>query len=267
MVLPVARRASRVGLPAGLDPVHADLLADDLRELVGDYDAIVHIATSIPRDASAPGAWDPTARLRTVGTERLLDAALACGVARYIQESIVMAYRSGGDAWLDERAPLDDSPERAAVCRPVIEMEAMIREVHPQQLAWTILRGGSFVGDGTRADSLVAGLRLGEVVVPGDGSNYISPVNVTDMASAIVAALELAPAGSTFNVVDEPLRNADYLDALADLIGVTRPRRDRNLPLPPSWRCTNHAAQTVLGWTPRGSIWPISEAPISSSLR
>jgi nucleoside-diphosphate-sugar epimerase len=269
VVLGVARRASRVGLPAGLNPVHADLLADDLRGLVGgfDADAIVHIATAIPRDANAPGAWDPTARLRTVGTRRLLDAALACGVARYIQESIVMAYRGGGDAWLDEQAPLDDSPERAAVCRPVVEMEAMIRDVDPQQLAWTILRGGSFVGNGTRADSLVAGLRRGQVVVAGDGSNYVSPVNVTDMASSIVAALELAPAGSTFNIVDEPLRNADYLDALADLIGVARPERARNLPLPPSWRCTNQAAQTILGWIPRGSIWPLPKALVWSPRR
>jgi len=80
------------------------------------------------------------------------------------------------------------------------------------------------------------------------------------MATAVAVAVEAAPAGSTFNVVDDPLRYGDYVDALADLIGVSRPARAPKLPLPPSWRCTNRAAQTVLGWMPRGRIWPYPNA-------
>ena len=251
-----ARSASTAELPAGVELIDADLLEDDLHELVRGCEAVVHVATAIPIDSSDPSAWDLTARLRTVGTRRLLDAALACHVQRYVQQSIVMAYHDGGDAWLDETTPLDDSPERAAICGPVIEMEAMIRSVKPQILGWTILRGGSFVGVGTHESTLIDGLRAGEVEVADGGSNYLSLVNVADMASAVVASLELAPAGSSFNVVDEPLRYGDYVDALADLIGVARPRRAPTSSLPPSWRCTNQAAQTVLGWMPLGPIWP-----------
>jgi nucleoside-diphosphate-sugar epimerase len=252
----IARSASTAELPAGVELIDADLLEDDLLELVHGCDAVIHIATAIPADPSAPGAWDLTARLRTAGTRRLLDATLACRIPRYVQQSIIMAYRDGGDAWLDEQTPLDESPGRAAICRPVIEMETMIRRVEPQILAWTILRGGSFVGAGTQQSTLIEGLRAGEVVVADGGSNYLSLVNVADMASAVAVSLELAPPGSTFNIVDEPLRYGDYVDALADLIGVARPRRAAKLPLPPSWRCTNKAAQTVLGWTPRERIWP-----------
>jgi nucleoside-diphosphate-sugar epimerase len=252
----IARRASTADLRVGVELIEADLLEDDLLELVRGCDAVVHIATAIPRDPSAPGAWDVTGRLRTAGTRRLLDWALACRVPRYVQQSIVMAYRDGGDSWLDEYAPLDHSPERVAICRPVIEMETMIRGVARQRLAWTILRGGSFVGTGTGESMLIEGLRAGHVAVAGDGSNYVSPINVVDMASGIAAALEFAPAGSTFNIVDEPLRRRDYVDALADLIGAARPQRVRDLRLPPSWRCTNDAARTVLGWMPRERIWP-----------
>ncbi len=252
----IARSASAADFPAGVEFIDADLLEDDLLAFVHGCDAVVHIATAIPTDPSTAGAWDLTARLRTAGTRRLLDAALTCRVRRYVQQSIIMAYHDGGDSWLDEQAPLDDSPERAAICGPVIEMETMIRGVEPQILAWTILRGGSFVGAGTGESMLIDGLRAGDVVVAGDGSNYLSLVNVADMASAVAASLELAPAGSTFNIVDEPLRYGDYVDALADLIGVTRPRRAAKLPLPPSWRCTNRAAQAVLGWMPRERIWP-----------
>jgi len=142
----------------------------------------------------------------------------------------------------------------------VIEMETMIRKVEPQALAWTILRGGSFVGEGTGQRALIERLRDGTVVAAGDGSNYVSLVNVADMATAVAAAVEAAPAGSTFNVVDDPLRYGDYVDALADLIGVSRPVRAPKLPQPPSWRCTNRAAQTGLGWIPRGRIWPYPNA-------
>jgi 2-alkyl-3-oxoalkanoate reductase len=252
----LARSASTAELPAAAALIDADLLKDDLIEHVRGCAAVVHIATAIPADPSAPGAWDLTARLRTVGTKRLLDAALACSVPRYVQQSIVMAYRDGGDGWLNEQASLDDSPGRAMVCRPVIEMEAMIRNVPPQRLGWTILRGGSFVGMGTGETTLIGALRAGAAVVADGGSNYLSPVHVDDMASAIALTLELAPAGSTFNIVDDPIRYGDYVDALADLIGVARPHRVATLPPPPSWRCTNKAAQTTLGWMPRGPLWP-----------
>jgi nucleoside-diphosphate-sugar epimerase len=251
----MARRASAADQPTSAELIDADLLEDDLVEIVRGCDAVVHIATAIATDPSAPGAWDMTARLRTVGTQRLMDAARTCHVPRYVQQSIVMAYRDGGDSWLDEQVPLDDSPGRAAICRPVIDMESMIREVDPQIVAWTILRGGLFVGAGTGESMLAESLRAGDVVVAGNGSNFVSMVNVTDMARAVAASLERAPAGSTFNIVDEPLRYGDYIDALADLIGVARPVRVAKLPLPPSWRCTNRAAQTVLGWIPRERIW------------
>lgn len=256
----IARRPPRTQLPEGIEFIEADLLAADLLRLVDGCDAVIHIATAIPSDPSAPGAWDDNAQLRTSGTRRLLAAALACGVSRYVQQSIVMAYRDGGDTWLDEQAPLDDSPARATVCGPVIEMETMIRGVEPEALAWTILRGGSFVGEGTGQLALLEQLRDGTVVAAGDASNYVSLVNVADMAAAVTAAVETAPPGSTFNVVDDPLRYGDYVDALADLIGVPRPVRAPKMPLPPSWRCTNRAAQTALGWIPRGRIWPYPNA-------
>jgi nucleoside-diphosphate-sugar epimerase len=255
----IARHTSAADLAAEVELISADLLEDNLFDLVRGCDAVVHIATAIPREPYSLRNWEATARLRTAGTRQLLDAARACCVSRYVQQSIVMVYRDGGDAWLDEQAPLDHGPDRAAVCGPVIEMESMIREVRPQALAWTILRGGSFVGAGTSDSALVEGLRAETVAVAGNGSNFLSPVTVNDMASAVVASLELAPAGSTFNIVDEPIRYGDYVDAIADLIGVPRPPRLTRRS-PPSWRCTNEAAQTTLEWMPREPIWPYAAA-------
>jgi nucleoside-diphosphate-sugar epimerase len=225
-----------------------ELLADGLVELVRGCDAVVHLAGDTPSTSSSPA--------NGVGTRRLLAAAVDCGVPRYVQQSFVVAYRDGGDSWLDEDAPLDASARRLAVCAPVIERETMLRRVDPRTLGWTILRGGPFVGPGTRQDALVERLRARRALVARDGLNYLSPLNVEDMAAAILVALERAPAGSTFNIVDEPIRYGDYVDALADLLGVSRPRRRGTQSAPGSRRCTNAAAAVLLGWRPRHPIWP-----------
>ena len=249
---------------AGVKLRAGDLLSPEtqarLPEMMAGCHAAVHIATAIPRDFGAPGAWEANTRLRVEGTRALLDGALAAGVERYVQQSIVMAYVDGGDRWLDESTPLDTSPERTSVCRPVIEMEGMVRAVPPGRLAWCILRGGSFQGPGTEQDGTVERLRAGTLSVPCDGSSYISPVHPADMAAAVALALERAASGSIFNVNDEPLRQGDYLDRLADLVGAPRPERDPSRPCPPSFRCSSAAAREALGWAPVHSIWPESSA-------
>jgi nucleoside-diphosphate-sugar epimerase len=218
--------------------------------------ATIHIATAIPHDPTAPRAWETNARLRREGTRKLLTNSIAVGVERYIQQSVVMAYADGGDNWLDETAPLDTSPERAAIAAPIIAMEDMLRGTPVARLKWTILRAGLFVGPGTGQDQTIARLRAGTKVIPGDGSNFISPVHVEDMAAAVLAALEKAPPASTFNIVDEPLRLGEYADRLAAMLHVEAPRRDPSQPRPPSFRCTNRAARETLGWKPQRGIWP-----------
>ncbi len=248
-------------LPAdGVEAVSGDLLdagiESPLPAMLAGCDAAVHIATAIPHNPTAPGAWQANTRLRTEGTRRLLDATLAAGVPRYVQQSIVMAYPDGGDRWIDESTPLDSSQARASLVGPIIIMEGMLHAVPAAQLQWCILRGGTFVGPGTAQDDQVAWLRQRNVAIPGEGRNFISPIHVSDMATAIVAALEQATGGSTFNIVDTPLRYGEYLDGLSDRLGVSRPQRTPGLPSGPSYRCSNQAARTALAWTPNHSIWP-----------
>lgn len=251
----IAMRATTANLPREVEVVEGDLLEHDIVRLLDGCDAVVDV-TSATLDGSAVSSPEATAHLRIAATQRLLEAALACRVSRYVQRSIITVYRDGSDAWLDEHAPLDDSRERAAICGPVIEIEATVRNIDPCALGWTILRGGACVGAAGDERALIETLLAGDAVVAGDGSNYISPINVADMAAAVASALKRAPAGSTFNIVDEPLRYGDYIDALADLVGAPRPQRAPGAKRPPSWRCTNDAARIGLQWMPRGRIWP-----------
>lgn len=258
----LVRSPEKLAVQAGVELSRGDLLSpetvDRLPDMMAGCQAVLHIATAIPRDFDAPGAWNTNTRLRIEGTRSLLDASLAAGVERYIQQSIVMAYEDGGDRWLDESTPFDTSPARSGTNGPVIQMESMVRSIAPQKLAWCILRGGSFVGPGTAQDKAIRQLRDGTLRVPCDGSSYISPVNVADMAAAVAASLQRAPGGSIFNIVDEPLRQGEYLDCLAALVGEPTPGRDASRPCPPSLRCSNDAAKAALGWKPTYGIWPVS---------
>lgn len=250
---------ARAVLPPDAEIRQCDLLAPqqgpDLPALLHGCDAMLHIATAIPADMDAPGAWDSNTRLRTEAVETLLDAARQAGVTRYLQQSITMAYPDCGDAWIDESTPLDQTPRRGGITNPVVTMEGLVRS-RAGQMQWCILRGGSFVGPATFQESDIAKLRAGTLAVPCDGHNYVSLIHVDDMAAACAAALVRAPNGSVFNIVDEPLRNGDYLDRLADAVGCPRPPRAPDQPCPPSWRCSNAAARAALAWSPRHSLIP-----------
>lgn len=247
-------------LPPEIEIVECDLLAPDINQAIAERlrgcEAVLHLATAIPQDFTIPNAWDANTRLRTEAVRLLLDTSLVTGVERYIQQSITMAYPDCGERWIAEDTPLDDSPERAQVCGPVITMEALVRNTPTRDLHWCILRGGSFVGAGTFQDRLIENLRAGREVIPCNGMNFISLIHAADMATATVAALERAPAGSTFNIVDEPLRQSDYYDRLAEAIGAEKPKRDESSKCPPSWRCSNQHARSTLNWAPTHNVIP-----------
>ena len=257
----LARSVERIKASFGdrVEAAEADLLQpgidQSLPDLLAGSAAVIHIATAIPADRQAPGAWETTARLRTEGTRSLIAASLAAGISCYIQQSIAMAYPDCGDRWIDENIPFDPSPDRAATNAPVIRMESMVRSISTAKMRWCILRGGMFVGPETFQDGTISRLQKGEEFVPCSGQYFVSYLHVADMASAITAALHRAPAGSILNITADPVREGEYLDRLAVRNGAALPRRDPDMPCPPSIRCCNQVAQDLLKWKPSYSIY------------
>nr|MDT0662553.1 NAD(P)-dependent oxidoreductase [Micromonospora sp. DSM 115978] len=248
-------------LPDGIDRLRASLVDPGtprlLRARLGAHDAVVNLASAVPADPTTPGAWDLNTRLRREGTRLLVDAARAAGVRRFVQMSITMVYADGGDRWLDETAPFDPDPGRAGLVDPVAEMEAAVTRHSPDELAWTVLRGGRFVGPGTVQDAQLGALRAGRLPVAGDGRAFVSMVHVRDYAMAVSAAVRAGPAGLVCNVCADPVRAADYLDTSARLVGAVRPDRDPAArPDLPSQRVSSERARRELGWLPRYAIWP-----------
>jgi hypothetical protein len=68
----------------------------------------VNVLTHVPRaDRMAePSAWEESDRVRTEASAAIARAAQAAGVQRLVQGSIAFVYADGGDAWLDDDAPV-----------------------------------------------------------------------------------------------------------------------------------------------------------------
>jgi nucleoside-diphosphate-sugar epimerase len=205
-----------------------------------------------------------TIRLRTEGTDHLLAAAEAAGVAHFVAQSYASwnGIREGG--WVKtERDPLD--PEDGTPAHAGMEA---IRHLEHAVIAFggAVLRYGGLYGPGA-IDDQVALLRKRQFPLVGRGTGYCSWVHLDDAAAATVLAVEQNARG-VFNIVDdEPAPAAEWLPHLAACAGAKRPMRV------PAWLAgllagrvavtmmtegrgfSNAKAKAELGWRLRYPSW------------
>jgi len=83
--------------------------ASQLKDAFSGIDAVANLATAIPPVTKAlrAGAWAENERIRREGSAAVVDAALAAGVGRLVQESITFTYPSSGAEWIDESVPVE----------------------------------------------------------------------------------------------------------------------------------------------------------------
>jgi len=228
--------------PSGCMVHVADIFdGESLRRALDGCDVVINLATAVPRPDQPPD-FAMNDRIRREGTATLV---AACGGGqRLVQQSIAMVHAGGGDALLDERAPLRAGPATASA----IEMEAMVRD---SGLGHLILRGGLFYGPGTgREAQWLAAARTGTLTIPGDGSDFASLIHVADMAEATAMAVDAGGATGTLLVVDDhPVRWRDLFAHVATCAGAAAPKSGAPV-RPPSFRCGNAAARAALGWRP-----------------
>jgi len=219
-VTAVSRTAAKAEMLRGLGatPVSVDIFdGAAVKEAVAGHDVVVNLATHIPPTwkMAMPKAWEENDRIRREVSRNLVDAALATGAARYIQESIAFMYPESGAAWVDEGTPLDTPPYGASA----VDAEGQAQRFTDDGGIGIVLRFGGFYGPDsgqTRDMVRMAQARMGPTIGAVDG--YFPMIHLDDAGSAVVAALD-APAG-TYNVVDaEPLTKREQHDALAAAIG------------------------------------------------
>jgi nucleoside-diphosphate-sugar epimerase len=140
----------------GATPLSASLFdRSALTTAFNGHDAVVNLATAIPpmsRWMSAK-AWRSNDRVRTEGSTAVVDAALAAGVDRLVQESVSMLYRDHGPRWVDEDAPIDRYP----MARGNLAAEANVHRFSEAGGTGIVLRFGWFYGQGaTQSEQLFA---------------------------------------------------------------------------------------------------------------
>lgn len=229
-----------------------------LEEAFHGHDAVVNLATAMPSTATFAfrRAWRPTERVRIEGSAAVVDAALATGVPRLVQESVTMIYPDWGDSWIDEDVPPDPYPS----ARGNVAAEASAARFSDAGGRGVVLRLGLFYGPGARhSEQLLALAHRHVVPLIGDRRSYLSSIHMEDAGTAVAAAVHV-PAG-TYNVVDdEPLTKHDYAQALTAAAGarpwVRGPGRlayllgDRMASLTRSMRVTNRRFREATGWQP-----------------
>jgi nucleoside-diphosphate-sugar epimerase len=260
-VTAVARSGAKADLvrSMGATPVAVDLFdAAAVKAAVDGHEAVVNLATNIPpmSKAALAKAWATNERLRSEASNHLVDAALATGATRFVQESIAFPYVDQGDAWIDEDTPL----EHEGAFTGAADAEAAAARFTASGGTGVVLRFAQFHGPGSshvEAFNAMARKRINPFV--GDPDGYVSFVHADDAGTAAAAALAV-PSG-VYNVADdEPLTRREAGLAVAEALGVKPPKavpapvratmpRSAKL-LMKSLRISNARFKQASGWAP-----------------
>lgn len=215
----------------GADAAIADAL--DKKSVVeaitrSEADALIHQLTALIGVKSYKKfdkEFALTNRLRTEGTDYLLEGARAAGVHRVVAQSYGnWNYARTGSGLKTEADEFDPSPP----AHQAKTLEA-IRYVEQAVLAagGIALRYGNFYGPGTGIDAggdIVAQVRKRRLPIIGDGAGVWSFIHMDDAASAAIAALDHGSSG-VYNIADdEPAPVSEWLPALAKAVGAKPPR-------------------------------------------
>jgi 2-alkyl-3-oxoalkanoate reductase len=176
----------------GAKPVLLDLFAPGaVRDAVARHDVVVNLATHIPPSTMRmllPWAWRENDRVRRVGSAILVDAAIAGGAKRFIQESFAPIYAGRGDEWIDEEWTV--RPVRYN--RTVLDAEHSAMRFSDAGGVGIVLRFAAFYGvDAIQSRDMAQMVRKGWAPLPGSAEAFISSISHDDAASSVVAALAL----------------------------------------------------------------------------
>jgi nucleoside-diphosphate-sugar epimerase len=211
--------ASRVDVHVG------DLLdAGSLKQAVNGADRVLNCA-------ARTGAWGAEAEYDSVnvrGLRSLVEIALDAGVRRIVHVSSVTVHGVDVRGTADETARLRGGPDPYS--RSKVAGERLLQQmIQGQGAPVSIVRPGLIYGprDTNSFGRFAELIERGRMVVVGSGTNHLPLIYVTDVARGIILASESAPAlGRAYVLVgDEPVRQCDYLNAIADALGVAHPSR------------------------------------------
>jgi 2-alkyl-3-oxoalkanoate reductase len=257
----------------GATPAVADALdADALREVVvaARPTYVIHQLTALPKGGPRSARdLEPTNRLRIDGTRNLIDAAIAAGARRIVVGSFALFRR-------DEPQHVPATMRGAADAVQSMESQTLGAS-RRGAIEGVVLRYGLFYGPDTGSTQQMAAMARRRLLPAIRGDRSLLPcIHVDDAARATVLALERAPAGSVYDIVDDrAVSISDINTAVARAAGAPRPLAI------PSWLprliapyladaiavrmpLSNAKARADLGWRP---AFPTIHEGLTSAVR
>lgn len=205
-------------------------------QLVG-VDAVIHTAAIVSNSAPLDKAWE----VNVLGTQRVLRAAAAAGVARFMHISSIAAYGFDFADGVTESDPVRVSGY-SYVDTKVNSEHVVLAAQAAGEIATTIIRPGDVWGPGSRPWTIIPleMIAKGQMVLPAQGKGVFSPVYVDNLVDGMLLALASEDAvGQIFNLTDGyGISCADYFGRLAAMAG----GKVRTLPTPAALTLT-----TVMG--------------------
>lgn len=174
-----------------------------MRAALTGVSAIMHIAAYIPSNMNDISQIDRCLELNTLGTTRLLEAAVLAGVEHFIYASTAALYAPGLEK-VSEDSPLYPGRALAYLTSKLAAETCVSYFGKTTPMNCTILRLASVYGPGMSSSGLIPccleKLRKEGVFEVADGDRYRTDlVSVHDVAQAFCAALR-AGGGNTFSI-------------------------------------------------------------------
>jgi dihydroflavonol-4-reductase len=181
----VRRPAARLAAAARV--VEGDLAdVGAIRRFVEGSDAVLHVA-AVYRTAGHPDSYYRDVNVG--GTERLLEAAAAVGVRRFVHTSTVGVHGHVEHPPADETAPIRPGD---IYQQTKAEAEALALRFHRERgVPVAVVRPGAIYGPGeTRLLKLFRAIARGRYAIVGSGRTFYHPVFIDDLVQGFLLALD-----------------------------------------------------------------------------
>jgi nucleoside-diphosphate-sugar epimerase len=211
--------------------------ADQVRVHKGDFDAVIHSASTRGGDA------DSYRRVYFDGVRNLLDRF---GTSRVLFTSSTSVYAQSDADWVTEESPAEPARETGKILRTTEDLVLASRGI--------VVRLGGIYGPGRSA--LLRKFLSGDAILDPENDRFVNEIHRDDAAAAILLLLKRQEStGEIYNVVDD---QPVLLSEIYRWLGAKL-----NRPPPPAGRSTStrkrgdsnkrvsNAKLRAIGWRPR----------------
>jgi nucleoside-diphosphate-sugar epimerase len=214
---------------------------------------VIHQLTALPKSGPRnSGDVEATNRLRIDGTRHLLDAAIDAGARRFIVGSFALL--------APREAVTAQSGNAAAIAVESMEKQVLDATANGA-IEGVVLRYGMFYSSETPSTiAMVDMIRKRRLPAVRNDASQLPLIHVEDAVTATLRALDIAPAGSVYDIVDDQsVHFSEIVEGIAEFTNSAKPFRV------PSWvprlvspylarmisirlPLSNTKAKTELGW-------------------